>query len=147
MVADMEVPMPQLTKEELYQFARDVEEGLSDEELKEKYRMSDRTLVIHKVAISGRRHRSTPAVPGRRRKVSAVELVNDIRSGMDEDAMKEKYGLTSRELQRLFRRIISAGLMTAQELADRLKITESQLTEVFAMAAGLADQLKQEEEK
>jgi len=63
---------------------------------------------------------------------------------MDEATMLQKYGLTSRQLQKLFRKIISAGFMSAQELADRLKITESQLTEVFKIAEGVRKNLKQD---
>jgi hypothetical protein len=147
LVAAEEAPVPQLTKEELLQFAQDLRNGLSDEGLKEKYGLSDRTLVVHRMAVEGRRKQPKADDARPTRKVSALELVSDVRSGMDESAMMQKYSLTSRELQKLFRKIISAGLMSAQELADRLKITESQLTEVFAMAAGIARGTKDNHEK
>lgn len=135
--------MQHLTKEELLQFAHDLRDGLPDERLKEKYGMSDKTLVACKMAVVGRRKQPQSDAARPTRKVNALELVSDIRSGMDEASMKIKYNLTSRELQRLFRKIISGGFMSAQELADRLKITESQLTEVFARAAGVAKGMKE----
>jgi len=143
----MEPPVPQLTKKELQEFAKDVRQGLSDEELKEKYDMSDRTLVLHKMAVLGRLR---PVKPGAARptgQINVDHMVEDIRGGMDEASLMQKYDLTSRELQKVFRKIISAGFMTARELADRLKITESQLTEVFALATGAIKDPRQPEGK
>lgn len=140
--------MPHLTREQMLQFARDVREGLSDEDLKQKYDMSDRTLILHKMAVMGQLRPAKPRGKRRTRKIDADGLVADIRGGMDEASLMQKYNLTSRELQKVFRKIISAGLMTAQELADRLKITKSQLTEVFALATGaLKDPRKPERDE
>jgi uncharacterized protein (DUF433 family) len=44
------------------------------------------------------------------RRVSAKEVLEDIKSGMDDPALMEKYQLSSRGLERLFRDLVGAGL-------------------------------------
>jgi hypothetical protein len=63
--------------------------------------------------------------------VSAHDVVQDIRSGMDDEALMIKYRLSFRQLQRLFRKIIIGGFMPPLELAQRLCVTKSQVTEAF----------------
>jgi uncharacterized protein (DUF433 family) len=45
-----------------------------------------------------------------RRRVSAKEVLADIKSGMDDPALMEKYQLSSKGLQRLFKELVGAGL-------------------------------------
>jgi hypothetical protein len=63
--------------------------------------------------------------------VSAHDVVQDIRTGMDDEALMIKYKLSFRQLQRLFRKIITGGFMPPLELAQRLCVTKSQVTEAF----------------
>jgi hypothetical protein len=63
--------------------------------------------------------------------VSAHDVVKDIRSGMDDQALMIKYGLSFRQLQRLFRKIIIGGFIAPLELAERLCVTKSQVSEAF----------------
>jgi uncharacterized protein (DUF433 family) len=44
------------------------------------------------------------------RRVSAKEVLDDIKSGMDDPALMEKYQLSSKGLQRLFKELVGAGL-------------------------------------
>jgi hypothetical protein len=50
---------------------------------------------------------------------------------MDDEALMTKYDLVPRQLQSIFRQLISAGLMTPMELSTRLSITKSQVREAF----------------
>ena len=47
------------------------------------------------------------------------EVVQDFRSGMDDESIKEKYCLNDGRLQRLFTKLIDAGVLTAGELDQR----------------------------
>ena len=67
----------------------------------------------------------------RRIVVSAHDVVQDIKSGMDDEALMIKYRLSFRQLQRLFRKIIVGGFIPPMELAERLCVTKSQVTEAF----------------
>jgi hypothetical protein len=64
--------------------------------------------------------------------ISAQEVLEDIRSGMDDEGFMLKYGLSFRQLQRLFRKMILGGYITPQELAQRLCVTKSQVLEAMS---------------
>ena len=54
-----------------------------------------------------------------KREVKAKEAIRDIRSGMDDIALMEKYKLNDKGLRSLFRRLLAAGLVTADEIDGR----------------------------
>lgn len=63
--------------------------------------------------------------------IKASEVLKDLRSGLSDEAFMAKYHLTYRQLQRLFRKMIQAGFVSPIEVAQRLCVTESQITEAF----------------
>jgi hypothetical protein len=67
-----------------------------------------------------------------KRKIKATAMVHDIREGLSDSQLIEKYGLTSRGLQYIFRRLVQAGLMTDLEFFERSKLTESDLFRAFS---------------
>jgi hypothetical protein len=65
------------------------------------------------------------------RRISARQILSDLRSGVDDEGLMTKYDLVPRQLQSVYRQLISAGLMTPMELSNRLSITKSQVREAF----------------
>jgi len=63
--------------------------------------------------------------------ISASEVLKDVRSGMDDEELMLKYNITFRQLQSLFRKMIQGGYVSPLEMAQRLCVTESQVTEAF----------------
>lgn len=63
--------------------------------------------------------------------ISAQEVLTDLKSGVDDQGLMTKYNLSYRQLQRLFRMLIQRGFVTPMELAGRLCVTQSQVTEVL----------------
>jgi hypothetical protein len=57
-----------------------------------------------------------------RRKVSAREAVADIRSGMSDAALREKYDLTPEGLGSLFDKLVGAGYLDVAELWARKRL-------------------------
>lgn len=112
-------------------FLTDMEAGLSDQELKEKYNIYGRDFLIFKSAardyLRKQKLDSTPPT----RTIGAGRFLKDIRSGLDDEELMEKYRLSPRQLQGLFRELIEAGLVTPMELSSRLSITKSQVREAF----------------
>jgi len=53
-------------------------------------------------------------------KIDAKEARDAIRSGMDDSALMAKYNLSPRGLQSLFRKLIEAGAIKKEELAQRM---------------------------
>jgi uncharacterized protein (DUF433 family) len=74
-------------------------------------------------------------------KISVKQVLDDIRSGIDDEELMKKYNLTNRQLQRLFRKMIAEGFMSPMELANRLCVTKSQVTEAIDQMKRAIDEL------
>lgn len=112
------------------QFLKDIVAGLSDEELREKYNLSGKKFYLYKAAAMDYLAKQRAQRAGKR-KISAKQILADINAAMDDESLMIKYDLTQRQLQTLFRQIISAGLATPMQLSRRLSITKSQVSEAF----------------
>ena len=60
--------------------------------------------------------------------VRAREALHDIRAGLDDFELMEKYRLTDKGLQSLFRKLIAAGLLSPLEIDDRQSPLVSTIT-------------------
>ncbi len=74
-------------------------------------------------------------------RISANEVLTDLRSGMEDDALMAKYNLNFRQLQRLFRKMIQGGFVSPIELAQRLCVTKSQVTDAIEQAERAIEEL------
>jgi ankyrin repeat protein len=66
-----------------------------------------------------------------KRRISARELVNDIRAGLADSGLSEKYRISPEGLEFVMRRLVDAGLMTPLELSERSSLTESRVRREF----------------
>lgn len=76
-----------------------------------------------------------------KRKINAKELVEDVRAGMDDSAMMRKYNLSPEQLEMVFEKLVEADFITMQELYERSKVTDSQITAAFVEAQRAIDEL------
>ena len=53
------------------------------------------------------------------RQLSAKEVLKDIRAGMDDAALREKYKLSDKGLRSLFNKLVETGLLNRSALARR----------------------------
>ncbi len=74
-------------------------------------------------------------------KISVKQVLQDIRSGMDDEELMKKYNLSNRQIQRLFRKMIAEGFMSPMELANRLCVTKSQVTEAIDQMKKAIDEI------
>lgn len=58
------------------------------------------------------------ATPEKRR-ISAQQILSDIRSGMDAEQLKQKHSLSDRSLESVLRKLASAGLLSEMEMRTR----------------------------
>jgi hypothetical protein len=65
------------------------------------------------------------------RKIKAKEFLTDIRDGMDDEFLKEKYGLSTRGVLQVMNRLIWQGLMSPSELAQRRSVATTVFLPVF----------------
>jgi hypothetical protein len=67
-------------------------------------------------------------------RVKAKEFVKDMESAMDDSSLMAKYGLTSVQLQRVFKQLVDMGLMSEGRLRLRAELTDTQITRAFVDA-------------
>ena len=113
------------------EFVLDVAAGLSDAALQQKYRLPSNQFYVYKATALDIIAKKRAEKSKNRIKINAKQLLVDIWSGMDDEALMVKYNLLPRQLQSAFRQMINAGLITPLELANRLRITKSQVREAF----------------
>ena len=111
-------------------FIRDVASGMTDEDLQKKYRVSGQKFILYKATaldIIAKNKRKNP----NKRKLKARDFLKDVKRGMGDNELMEKYLLSRRALQSALRQLIELGLATPLELSNRLSITTSQVREAF----------------
>ena len=113
------------------EFINDVEAGVQDKDLMRKYKIPRGSFHRYKAVAKDFLAREKSALEKATQKISARRFLHDVKAYMDDEALMEKYHVTQRQLQSLFRQLIEAGLITPLEIANRLKVTQSQVTEAF----------------
>ncbi len=66
--------------------------------------------------------------------LTAVEMVKDIRSGMTDFELTEKYRLTPKEFHLALSVLMDSGLVTRQQLEERQQLSDSQIIRAFIEA-------------
>ncbi len=70
-----------------------------------------------------------------RAKINAKEVLNDIRAGLDDTSLMEKYQLSANHLQNLFSKLVQAGVLQQSELDSRSPMFEGTVEVVFRFPA------------
>ena len=65
------------------------------------------------------------------RTIDGKEFVRDIRSGMTDLEMSEKYGLTVYDFDRVLEYLVDVGLITKGEQLERQHLSDSQIIRAF----------------
>jgi hypothetical protein len=65
------------------------------------------------------------------RTIKGKEFVKDIRSGITDFELSEKYGLTVQDFDRVLGYLVDAGLITKGELQERQQLSDSQIIRAF----------------
>ncbi len=59
-----------------------------------------------------------------KRKIRAKDVVNDIRAGMDDASLMEKYRLSAKGLQRIFEKLVEGKFVTQRDLDARMGLQD-----------------------
>lgn len=110
---------------------KDIRAGLNDTNLMLKYNLSETALQnafieIIRSGLSVEPSDLKQVQPKRR--ISAHTLVDDIRAGTIGPQLMEKYKLSPRGLQRVFRKLVDAGWLTREECAGVAPDEETSIT-------------------
>lgn len=60
---------------------------------------------------------------------------------MDDPALMRKYDLTDKQLEMVFQKLIDADFITALELWERSRLSDTQITKAFVEAQKAIDEL------
>jgi hypothetical protein len=68
---------------------------------------------------------------GPKRKINAKPLVEDLRSGMRDEQIMEKYCVSFGQFEKLLWRLLDAGAITEMEVYERTSVSESTVARAF----------------
>jgi hypothetical protein len=66
-----------------------------------------------------------------KRKIKAKPFVRDLRNGMGDRELMEKYTLSETQLHKVFRKLVDAGAIDEMELFMRTSLSDSTITKAF----------------
>src|SRR3990172_1054680 len=89
------------------EFVLDVAAGLSDAALQKKYRLPSNQFYVYKATALDIIAKKRAQKSKNRIKINAKQFLDDIWSGMEDEALMVKYNLHPRHLQSAFRKIIN----------------------------------------
>jgi uncharacterized protein (DUF433 family) len=81
-----------------------------------------------------------PARPAAR-KIRAREVAEDITGGMNDPDLMEKYDLTEKQLELLLQQMIDKGVLTQEQIDERLNLAETAITKAFDETRRSIDEL------
>lgn len=76
-----------------------------------------------------------------KRAIKATEVVDDILSGMKDDDLMRRYGLTPDELDSVLRHLLDSDLMTWNQLQEREQLSHSQIIKAFVDSRANTEEL------
>lgn len=79
-----------------------------------------------------------------KKKLSAKAIVADIKAGLANPALMEKYGISSEELKKVFKKLLDAGLITEQDLSSRTTEEEKTIQAYKCPSCGMPQITKKE---
>jgi hypothetical protein len=107
----------------------DIMSGMGDTSLMEKYDLSARALLkvmtklfwkgrLSPVVFSKRKSLINSVLTAKHRRIVSGQVLQDIRSGMGDAELQEKYKLSSKGLVRLLERLVDSKLISQAELSE-----------------------------
>jgi uncharacterized protein (DUF433 family) len=109
---------------------KDIRSGITNSELMIKHKLSKKALkrVLEEMTDVGIHFFKENSGPREKLRIKTVEIVGDIRSGMTELEIMNKYGLSSRGLQSAFWKLVRSGALTWEEILNNFPNLEESVT-------------------
>lgn len=120
------MPPPELKAKEVLHSIRS---GMDNSALMERYRLSDKGLqsLFKKLVAAGLIKQDEIDARSTTRKLDLTQLAQDVKQGMDDEALKKKYLLSSQDLEGIFNRLVESGAMDVEAFYERISLAESAL--------------------
>ncbi len=132
------------------ELVRDVRKGEGDADLMRKYGVTANGLqvLLNKLVKMRRLSREEVAarakVDSRRSKVNKInarEFAEDVQLGLDDENLMFKYNLSQEQLSKVLRKMIDSGLLSIDELYNRLLLADSLIIDAVDDAQSAIDEL------
>ncbi len=68
-----------------------------------------------------------------KRKIKAKPFVSDLRNGMGDRELMEKYSLSENQLRKVFQKLVDHGALDEMELFMRTSLSDNTLTDAFVV--------------
>ncbi len=68
------------------------------------------------------------------RKLKAKAVVRDVRRGLGDSLLMEKYNLSRKQLEMVLRKLLDSDLITHMQLYERTSLSDTQVTRAFVEA-------------
>ena len=81
-----------------------------------------------------------------KRKIKVKPFVKDLRAGMGDKELMEKYAVSEGQLHKVFQRLVDAGVIDEMELFMRTSLSDSTITKAFVEAQCAVEKLDNLEE-
>ena len=81
-----------------------------------------------------------------KRKIKAKPFVNDLRNGLGDTELMEKYTLSEDQLHKVFQKLVDAGSIDEMELFMRTSLSDSTITKAFVATQFSVEELGEMEE-
>jgi hypothetical protein len=81
-----------------------------------------------------------------KRKLKAAPFIRDLRDGVGDEQLMEKYSLSPSQLEKAFRKLVDAGAIAEMELFMRSSISDSTVTKAFIESQRAISELDAPEE-
>jgi hypothetical protein len=78
-----------------------------------------------------------------KRKIKAKPFMRDLRNGMDDKELMERYAISESQLHKLFRKLVDAGAIDEMELFMRTSLSDSTMTRAFVDTIKESDNLEE----
>jgi len=73
--------------------------------------------------------------------IKAKDFIQDLRSGMDDPTLMDKYNLSQDSLQKVFEKLVDADFINVLELHERARLSDTQVTKAFVDAQNAIDEI------
>jgi len=111
----------------------DVQQSVSelDEESETQKGWEIKTIVHDVPDVKRSREKVERFAPASRRTIKARDLVRDVRAGLDDNRLIQKYGLEEKQLELLFQKLVDSCRLSVEELYNRTSLSNTGITKAF----------------
>ncbi len=115
-------------------FVSDRRNGMSDRDLMEKYSISENQFhnLLKKMSYSGAiDDMEGSPITTSKRKIGVIPFIRDLRTGIGDNELMEKYVLSEVQLHKVLHKLVDAGHIDDMELFMRTSLSDSTITRAF----------------